>query len=210
MTVWDEWAKNPIWGKLSGDSAFTQLTPQFQKTWHDILFRYGDNVSAAQQANLAPGTSVEANPYSVFANLLRSHENANHATFNAANNANLEESGAAVGGLNANTEALKAGQAAARSQETSDLNAAMGGYIGDVNSVIARLQSEAANAPPPAPPEPAPQPDAPVYTGAPVAARPGAMPFDPGGAQPDPWGMGKKPKIPKGPTFAGMLRPGRF
>lgn len=153
MTIWDDWAKNPAYGQLSADPTFTAITPLFQKTWRDILFKYGDTPTADQLATGGnTGEDLTSNPYSVMANLIRAHTTNDHNSINAAANAGLEESGAAAAALNANTENYKAGQASARASEGTELGNALTNYVGQVGNIFGNLEQ----APAPAAPTPVP------------------------------------------------------
>lgn len=149
MSIWDTWAKDPRYSQVIGDPRFTQSTPLYKSKIHDILFNYGftgtpDQIEAA-------GGPVEQNPYSV-ANLLKqNYANANHSSINDLNSAGLQESGAAVGALNANTEGYKRGVSEAVSRMGGEMTSATGDYTNTVNSIFGDAEQN------PVPVQPMPQ-----------------------------------------------------
>lgn len=139
MSIWDQWAADPRYQQLLSDPTYLQATPQFKKSVHDLLFNYGIQPTAQQQADYGVGP-IENNPYSVVAMLQKGHAAADHSSINAANAAGLEESGAAVGALNANNENYKQQSASALAQATGGLGQLLAGYTGQVGSIFDTLE----------------------------------------------------------------------
>lgn len=139
MSVWDTWAADPRYQQLLSNPTYLQATPQFKKNVHDLLFNYGIQPSAQQQADYGVGP-IENNPYSVVAMLQKGLGTANHQTYNQANAAGLEESGAAAGALNANNENYKRQYAGAVSQAGQGLAGLLTGYTGQVGSIFDTLE----------------------------------------------------------------------
>lgn len=196
MSIWDEWAKNPLYGKLASDPQYLALTPAFKKSIHDILFRAGVTPTG-EQTDLAGG-AVENNQYSLLNALRTNHDNADHSSINAANASGLEESGAAVGALNANTEDFKRNQSELYSQVGSQIGDALRGYASSVGDIFGRLEAD------PAPPLPDSNPTGLRITGGGTAADPTIVRSPPGMVQPttpnvqNPWHVPVtiKPKKP--------------
>lgn len=164
MSIWDTWATDPRFAQVANDPRFLQATPLFKSRIHDILFKYGFAATPDQQA-LAGGTAIENNPYSVAALLKQGHQNANHSSINTAAAAGLEESGAALGALNANTEAYKRGVSQAASQEGGEISNALSDYTGNVNSIFGDLINNPAPIATPPVVAPGPAPGQPTGTG---------------------------------------------
>lgn len=143
MSIWDQWLANPLYAQLIKDPGYLQATPAFQKKIHDIFYNYGIQPDAQQQADYGVGP-IENNPYSVVSLLARNRDTAMHGSINQANAAGLEESGAAVGALNANNEAYKRNYAGAISQAGNDVGTALGGYASTVNDIYGRLMANPA------------------------------------------------------------------
>lgn len=163
MSIWDTWAALPGYDRVIKSSAYQLATPAFKQKIHDILFRYGIDPTAEQgQLTDQP---VLNNEWSV-ANMLRKQNVENqHGTYNAANQAGLEESGAAAAGILANNEALKGGLGQARGQMAQEVGDALTGYTSDISGIFDRLEKEPV-------PVPNTNPDNLTITGSGTAADP--------------------------------------
>lgn len=162
MSIWDAWAKIPGYSQVVNNPTFAAAAPQFVQGVHDALFNSGIAPSSSQ-LELLNGGGVEANPYSVVAMLKKQNATQNHATINAANAANLEESGAAVGGLNANSEAYKQNYANEAARVGSQISGLLGNFTNTVGGIFGTLENN-----------PTPVPTAtPAPTGIPPLGAPG-------------------------------------
>jgi hypothetical protein len=149
MTIWDTWAADPRYSQVVSDPRFLAATPAFKSKIHDILFKYGFT-EGADTTGMSSG-NIEANPYSVLAKLKQGRTSSDHASINAANAANLEESGAAVGALNANNENFKRYQAEAAAQQGQELSGALGDYTGTIGDIFNDVEMNPIIAPQPIP-----------------------------------------------------------
>lgn len=162
MSIWDQWLKSTdpaiqaAFNRVQGTQQYLQLTPAYQNTVHDILWKYG--VDPGGMADMA-GISMDFtnDPYSIVNLLKKTHSEADHSTFNAANQAGLEESGAAVGALNANNEAYKQGYGQALASATGEVNTATGQYTTGVGNIFDTLEKAPATIDPVAEAAPGPQ-----------------------------------------------------
>lgn len=171
MTIWDTWAADPRYSQVVSDPRFLAATPAFKSKIHDILFKYGFT-QGADPSGMSSG-NIEANPYSVVNMLKQGRMSADHASMNAANAANLEESGAAAGALNANNENFKRAQSEAAAQQGQEISGALGDYTSVVGDIFNWAQQN-----PVVPPQPTPSIGG--MAGAPMpggseAARPGVQ-----------------------------------
>lgn len=206
MSIWDTWAADPRYSQLVSDPTYLQATPLFKKQMHDLFYDYGIQPTAQQQADYGTG-AVEANPYGIAQLLQQDLTKANHATYNAANAAGLEESGAAAGALNANQEGYKrgyAGQVANLGRSISDL---LGNYQGTVGSIFDRLQQNPVVSAVQYPGDVGPAPGA--ATGAGTAYPTPQQPYTRTGSEAG-WNtvFDTKPKKPKAVSFATALHSG--
>lgn len=175
MSIWDQWAKIPGYSQVVNNPQFALAAPQFVRGVHDALFNSGIAPSS-DQLSLLNGGGVEANPYSVVAQLQRQNASQNHATINAANAANLEESGAAVGGLNANSEAYKQNYANEAARVGGQISGLLGNFTSTVGNIFNNLEQNPVVPPPAAPmssqgtnpSSPIPQVYAPIGTSTPL------------------------------------------
>lgn len=158
MSIWDTWAADPKYSRVVGDPRFTPATALFKNKIHDTLFKYGFGT---------PGDAygvgnIEANPYSVANMLLKGRTEGEHGAINEANAAGLEESGAAVGALNANNENYKHNVADALMQQGQDISGTLGDYNSQIGDIFGSLENDPVVPPPEAPaPAPAYSPPAP-------------------------------------------------
>lgn len=155
MSIWDTWAADPRYAQVVNDPRFLQATPAYKTKIHDILFKYGFTGTPEQQAVAGP---VEANPYSVASRLKQNMQLSQHNSFNAANAAGLEESGAASAAGHAINEDYKRGVSDAGSQMGGELGGALGDYTDTINGIFGdvELNPTIAPSPPPVPVGPAP------------------------------------------------------
>lgn len=133
-SIFETWAAMPGFSQVANDPRYLIASPAFRQRIHDILFKYGLQPNP-DQANLLGGMTVENNPYSVMQLLRNQQQTSNHSTINTASNAGLEESGAAISGLNANTEDFKHGVSDAGSAAQGELQ----GAIGDFTTLVGGL-----------------------------------------------------------------------
>lgn len=152
---------NPLYNQLVSDPRYLAATPAFARSVHDILFNYGFQPTAQQTSDYGVG-AIEDNPYSVANLLVKGHTNADHASENAANNAGLAESGAAVGALNANNEAYKENYAKAQAAASGQISSALAGYGNTVGTIFDTLEQQ--------PAQQAITPQAPIASGTPSGA----------------------------------------
>lgn len=138
-SIWQQWAADPRYQQLLSDPTYLAATPQYKKQVHDLLFNYGIQPTAEMQDTYGTGP-IESNPYSVVNMLQKGLTSANHSSINAANAAGLEESGAAVGALNANNENYKQQYAQTTAKAGSDLASLLMGYTGTVGNIFNNLE----------------------------------------------------------------------
>lgn len=150
MSIWDTWAADPRYNQVVSDPRFLAATPAFKSKIHDILYKYGFT-QGADPSGLSSG-NIEANPYSVSNMLKQGRMTADHSSINAANAAGLEESGAAVGALNANNETYKRGVSDAAAQQGSELGSALGDYTNTIGDIFNSAQQNPIVPPIPAAP----------------------------------------------------------
>jgi hypothetical protein len=137
VSIWDTWATDPRYSQVVSDPRFLQSTPAYKNKIHDILERYGFTGTAEQNELAGP---ITANPYSVAARLKQNREISDHSSFNAANAAGLEESGAAAAAGNAINEDYKRGVSEAGSQMQGELSGALGDYTDTINSIFGDVE----------------------------------------------------------------------
>lgn len=164
-SIWDQWAAMPGFSQVANDPRYLLAAPAYRQKIHDILFNYGLQPTVDQNA-ADGGMTIENNPYSVLALLRNSQQTANHGTINNAYANGVGESGAALAGLNANTENYKQGVSDATAKATGELGQATTDFTGLVGGIF----GDAENNPiiPPAVPGPGnvgPAPGAPTGTG---------------------------------------------
>jgi len=175
VSIWDTWAADPKYSRVVGDPRFTPATALFKNKIHDTLFKYGFGT---------PGDAygvgnIEANPYSVANMLLKGRTEGEHGAINEANAAGLEESGAAVGAINANNENYKHNVADALLAQGQEISGSLGDYNSQIGDIFGSLEADPI-APPPAPSEPARTPGQVAPLGQPI-------------------GVGTNTPIPQGP-----------
>jgi hypothetical protein len=163
-TIWDTWATDPKYGRVVNDPRFTPATALFKNKIHDTLFKYGFG-SPGDAYGVGP---VENNPYSVANMLTRGRTEADRGTYNDVNAAGLEESGAAVGALNANNENYKHGVADALMQQGQDISGTLGDYNQTIGDIFGSLEADPIAPPPEAAPPPPPPAPAPLPVGQPI------------------------------------------
>lgn len=149
MTIWDTWAGIKGFDQVQKSAGYLRATPLFQSHIHDILYKYGIDPNGDQLA--MAGGPIENNPYSVVSMLKRGRTEADHASMNDANNAGLEESGAAVGALNANNENYKKNYAGAVGEAGGLISGELGNYSDTINSLFDDAEKNPVGAPVAAP-----------------------------------------------------------
>jgi hypothetical protein len=137
VSIWDTWATDPRYSRVVSDPRFLQSTPAYKSKVHDILERYGFTGTAEQNELAGP---VTPNAYSVAARLKQNRAISDHSSFNAANAAGLEESGAAAAAGNAINEDYKRNVSDAGSQMQGELSGALGDYTDTINSIFGDVE----------------------------------------------------------------------
>jgi hypothetical protein len=150
VTIWDTWAAIPGWDTVKNTAGYTTATPAYQKSIHDILFKYGFDPTPDQMA-MTNGQAIEPNPDSIAQKLREGVASANQGSINTAAAAGLEESGAAAGALNANNENYKRGVREAISGEGTDIGNATSDYAKYVSGLFDAAEQAPAPAPDPTP-----------------------------------------------------------
>lgn len=173
MSIWDNFAKIAGYGQVANTPAYALAAPQFVQGVHDALFNSGIAPSN-DQLSLLNGGGVEDNPYSVVAQLKKQNASQNHATINAANAANLEESGAAAGALNANSEAYKQNYANEAARVGSQVSGLLGNFTNTVGNIFQNLEQNPVAAPAVAAPAPVPGVTNTPVTSSAALSQPGA------------------------------------
>lgn len=209
MSLWSPFMADPAkWARLASDPEYLQSTPLFTKGISDLFYNFGIQPTAQQQADYGIGP-VQDNPYSVAKMLMADRTRANHGSINAANAAGLEESGAAVGALNANNENYKRNYAGAVSQLGRGVSDLLTGYTGQIGSIFDRL--EQTPIPQAAQPYVAPGPAVGQATGVGTNFATPQTPYARTGPEAGGNIFSTAPKKPKGVSFATALHgAGRF
>lgn len=177
MSLWDQWVNDPKATQVMADPRYIAATKNYGGSVHDILYKYGF-VQGADPSGNASGT-IGNYAYSVANLLKRGRETSDRHSINDLNAAGLEESGAAVGALNANNEDYKRNVAEATTAQTGELNALGQGYTSEVAGLFADAMATPTYTTPALP--------TPSIGGTAGAPAPGGREADRPGIQPNPW-----------------------
>lgn len=188
MSIWDTWAADPKYQRVVTDPRFTPATALFKNKIHDTLFKYGFGTPGDAYGVGA----IEDNPYSVASSLIKGRQVSDQGTYNQANAAGLEESGAAAGALNANNENYKHNVADALIAQGQEISGSLGDYNSTIGNIFGDLEDN--------PVTPAIDPTPPPQSVGEVA--PVGQPIGVGTGTPIPQG----PYIRQGPE-AGSVKP---